>query len=70
VQVELVVPVQVPPPHSKEVAAGLQLALSVADAPAVTMAGLAVSVHCGGAAFALWAKNSETDNMKAFNQLQ
>jgi hypothetical protein len=53
VQVELVDPVQVPPPHSKDVAAGLQLAVSVDDAPAVIIAGLAVSVHCGGVAFAL-----------------
>jgi len=53
VQLELVVPAQVPPIHSKDVAAGLQLAVSVDDAPAEIMAGFAVSVHCGGDAFAL-----------------
>ena len=53
VQVELVVPVQLPPLHSNDVAAGLQLAVSVDDAPAEIMAGFALSVHCGGDAFAL-----------------
>ena len=53
VHVELVKPVQVPPLHSNDVAAGMQLAVRVEDAPEETMAGLATSVHCGGAAFAL-----------------
>jgi hypothetical protein len=53
VQLELVVLAQVPSLHSNDVATGLQLAVSVEDAPADTMAGVAVNVHCGGAAFAL-----------------
>ena len=53
VQLELVVPAQVPPFHSKDVAAGLQVAVSVDDAPAATVAGFALSVHCSGKAFAL-----------------
>ena len=53
VHVELVVPEQAPPLHSKDVATGAQSALSVDDAPAATMAGFAISVHCSGKAFAL-----------------
>ena len=52
VQYELIVPAQVPPLHSKDVATGLQSAISVDASPAEIMAGIAVSVHCGGDAFA------------------
>lgn len=52
VHVELFVPAQVPPLHSNEVAAGLQFAVNVDDAPAEIIAGFALNVHCGGDAFA------------------
>ena len=53
VQLEAVMPEQAPPLHSNDVAAGVQLAVSVDDAPEETMAGVAVNVQSGGAAFAL-----------------
>jgi hypothetical protein len=49
VQYEPVVPTQVPPLHSKDVATGLQSAISVDGAPAEITAGIAVIVHCGAA---------------------
>ena len=48
VQLATIVPAQVPPVQVKEVAAGLQLAVSVAVPPAVIEAGDAVSVQVGG----------------------
>ena len=37
------------PVHAKEVAAGLQFAINIEDAPALTVEGEAVNVHVGAA---------------------
>ena len=48
VQVEPVVPAQLPPCQAYDVAAGLQVGLRVAEPPGVIVLGLALRVHTGG----------------------
>ena len=64
-QLEPVVPAQVPPDQEYDVAAGLQVAFTVDELPDVIVRGLALRVHTGGA----FTAEKLADTLRALDML-